>query len=119
MHILVVDDEADFLSVIQNRLSKQGFTVTTANSGEEALAKFSATEFAAVILDVKMPGIDGLSVLKEFKKQRPDVGVLLLTGHASVESAIAGVEAGAVDYLIKPVPMNDLVVRLHDIGAKK
>jgi DNA-binding response OmpR family regulator len=75
--------------------------------------------FDAMVLDVKMPGIDGIEVLRRVKRTRAELPVLLLTGHASVEAAMAGVESGAVDYLLKPVPINDLIMRLRDIASRK
>ena len=118
MHILFVDDEPDFLELMEKRLGKRGFTVTTAPGGEEALALLDGdASFDAVVLDVKMPGMDGIEVLRRIKAKRPKVPVLLLTGHASVESAMTGVETGAVDYVLKPVPLNDLIARLRDLTS--
>lgn len=119
MHILVVDDEQEFLELMTNRLQKRGFTVTIAGTGEKALELIAGQSFDAMVLDVKMPGIDGIEVLRQVKLQRPELPVLLLTGHASIEAAMTGVETGAVDYLLKPVPINDLIMRLRDIAARK
>jgi len=119
MHILVVDDEQEFLELMTNRMQKRGFTVSVASSGERALEEVERETFDAVVLDVKMPGIDGIEVLRRIKRIRPQLPVLLLTGHASVEAAMTGVETGAVDYLLKPVPINDLIMRLRDIVARK
>lgn len=118
MHILVVDDEREFLELMHNRMQKRGFTVSVAQTGEEALDMVERNSFDAVVLDVKMPGIDGIEVLRRVKKMRPELPVLLLTGHASIEVAMIGVETGAVDYLLKPVPINDLIMRLRDIAAR-
>ena len=119
MHILVVDDEHEFLELMTNRLQKRGFTVDVAPTGEQALEKVAKENFDAMVLDVKMPGIDGIEVLRRVKQMRPEMPVLLLTGHASVEAAMTGVESGAVDYLLKPVPINDLIMRLRDIASRK
>ncbi len=119
MHILVVDDEREFLELMVNRLQKRGFAVSVASSGEQALDMVEKGGFDAMVLDVKMPGIDGIEVLRRAKGIRPELPVLLLTGHASVEAAMTGVETGAVDYLLKPVPINDLIARLRDIAARK
>ncbi len=119
MHILIVDDEAEFLELMRNRLHKRGFTVSTAGSGEQALEVVGKEPFDAMVLDVKMPGMDGIEVLRRVKKMFPSLPVILLTGHASIEAAMTGVETGAVDYLLKPVPINDLIARLHDIAARK
>ena len=119
MHILFVDDEPDFLELMENRLGKRGFTITTAADGEKALALLNDNSFEAVVLDVKMPGLDGIEVLRRIKAKWPHLPVLLLTGHASVESAMTGVEIGAVDYVLKPVPLNDLIARLKELTASK
>lgn len=119
MHILVIDDELDFLELISDRLKKRGFTVATAPNGTLGLEQVQAGEFDAVVLDVKMPGIDGIEVLRRIKEIRPHLGVVLLTGHASVESAMTGVEMGAVDYLLKPASLNDLITQLRRIEARK
>lgn len=118
MHILIVDDEHEFLELMSNRLQKRGFTVSTAANGEAALELIGQRSFDAMVLDVKMPGIDGIEVLRRVKEMRPGMPVLLLTGHASIEAAMTGVESGAVDYLLKPVPINDLIMRLRDIAAR-
>ena len=119
MHILVVDDEHEFLELMNNRLQKRGFTVETAGTGEKALELVAEHAFDAMVQDVKMPGIDGIEVLRRVKRMKPELPVLLLTGHASIEAAMTGVETGAVDYLLKPVPINDLIMRLRDIASRK
>ncbi len=119
MHILIVDDEKEFLELMNNRMHKRGFTVVTANTGEKALELVAAEKFDAIVLDVKMPGIDGIETLRRIKSMHPDLPVLLLTGHASIEAAMTGVETGAVDYLLKPVPINDLIMRLRDIASRR
>ena len=119
MHILIVDDEHEFLELMKKRKKKRGFTVVGASSGEQALELVREQSFDAMVLDVKMPGIDGIEVLRRVKQMKPELPVILLTGHASVEAAMTGVETGAVDYLLKPVPINDLIMRLRDIAARK
>ena len=119
MHILIVDDEVDFLELMEKRLQKRGFTVTTAGNGEAGLEHVRQTAFDAMVLDVKMQGMDGIETLRRVKQIAPNLPVLLLTGHASVEAAMTGVETGAVDYLLKPVPLNELIMRLHDMTAGK
>ena len=119
MHILVVDDENEFLELINNRLQKRGFTVEGASTGEKALELVREQSFDAMVLDVKMPGIDGIEVLRQVKQMKPELPVILLTGHASIETAMTGVETGAVDYLLKPVSINDLVMRLRDMTTTR
>ena len=119
MHILFVDDEQEFLELMSNRLQKRGFEVTIAHEGERALELVREQSFDAMVLDVKMRGLDGIEVLRRVKEIKPELPVLLLTGHASMEVAMTGVETGAVDYLLKPVPINDLIMRLRDISTRK
>jgi DNA-binding NtrC family response regulator len=111
--ILVVDDEVDFLETLVNRLRKRRMTVHGAASGEEALQMLDQEAFDVVILDIKMPGgMDGIEVLRAIKKRRPETEVLLLTGHASVETSIEGMKLGAFDYLLKPMRLEDLLKKL-------
>lgn len=113
--ILVVDDEVDFLETIVNRLLKRKLNAIGAKSGEEAVALIKEQLFDVVLLDIKMPGgMDGIEVLREIKMIQPTVEVLLLTGHASVETSIEGMKLGAFDYLLKPVKFEEL---LQKIGA--
>ncbi len=119
-NILLVDDEEAFVQTMSKRLSKRDFDVITAFSGNEALVQLennSKTE--VVILDVKMPGIDGLETLQEIKKKYPIVEVIMLTGHATVESAIEGMKKGAFDYLMKPCDMDQLVAKATEAATKK
>lgn len=118
--ILLVDDEEPFLSTMAKRLTKRGLTVFTAISGEEALetlAKNSALE--VIILDVKMPGMDGIETLQEIKKRHPIKEVIMLTGHGTVESAIEGMKLGAFDFLLKPCDMDILMAKVDEAALKK
>ena len=110
--VLVVDDERDFLEPLVERLQLRKLQAEGVDNGEEALARLAAGPVDVVVLDVKMPGMDGLAVLKEIKSHHPLVEVVLLTGHASVESGMEGLELGAFDYLIKPVKLDDLMERI-------
>jgi DNA-binding NtrC family response regulator len=117
---LVVDDEEDFLETLVNRLNKRKIDTTGAKSGEEALELMKQKLFDVVILDVKMPGgMDGIEALREMKKLQPLAEVLLLTGHASVETSIEGMKLGAFDYLLKPVKLEELLVKLAEAFEKK
>ena len=103
---LVVDDEEDFLETLVNRMNKRNIDTTGAKSGEDALDLMKEKLFDVVILDVKMPGgMDGIETLREMKKIQPLTEVLLLTGHASVETSIEGMKLGAFDYILKPVKL--------------
>ena len=113
--ILVVDDEVDFSETIVNRLQKRKLDATGVTSGEEAVALLKEQLFGVIILDIKMPGgMDGIETLLEIKKIQPLAEVLLLTGHASVETSIEGMKLGAFDYCLKPLKFEEL---LQKIGA--
>ncbi len=118
--VLVVDDETDFLETIVNRLLKRKIDATGVPGGEAALALMKEKNFDVVLLDIKMPGgMDGIEVLKESKKIQPLTEVILLTGHASVETSIEGMNSGAFDYLIKPVKFAELLEKLIAAFEKK
>ena len=119
-NIMIVDDEAPFVETITKRLSKKGFSVVGAYSGDEALKKLESNRMIdVVILDVKMPGMDGIDTLKEIKKKFPLLEVIMLTGHATVESAIDGMKLGAFDYLMKPCEMDQLLDKIGEAKDKK
>ena len=118
--VLVVDDEVDFLETIVNRLKKRKLDATGVTSGEEALELLGEKLFDVVLLDIKMPGgIDGIEALREIKKIQPIAEVILLTGHASVETSIEGMRLGAFDYLLKPVKFEDLLQKMAAAFEKK
>jgi len=117
--ILLVDDEVDFLAPLRKRLSKREFLVEEAHSGEAAIEILTEYEADVVVLDVKMPGMDGISALHLIKQKWPLVEVIMLTGHASMEAAIRGMELGAFDYLMKPVDFTELCNKLEDAGMRK
>lgn len=116
-HILLVDDEKDFVETLAERLDNRGFAVATVFSGDEALAWLDEHDTDVVILDVVMPGKDGMETLKEIKNKKPLIEVVMLTGHATVQTAIDGMKLGAYDYLMKPTDMGDLVAKVE--GAQK
>jgi DNA-binding NtrC family response regulator len=119
-NVLVVDDEEDFLDTLMNRLKKRNIDTVGCRSGEEALEEIKNKTFDVVILDIKMPGgMDGIETLREIKKIQPDAEVLLLTGHASVETSIEGMKLGAYDYLLKPIKLEDLLEKLAQALEKK
>jgi two-component system, OmpR family, response regulator CpxR len=119
VRLLLVDDEEQFLEVLAERLEARNFDVRTAFSGDEAIAKLQEQESDVVILDVLMPGKDGLETLKEIKQLRPIVEVIMLTGHATVETAIEGMKLGAYDYLMKPSETEDLVTKISKAYHRK
>ena len=117
--VLLVDDETEFLETLVKRLTKRRLDVIGTTSGGEALSILAETPVDVVVLDVKMPGMDGIETLKEIKKLRPSVEVIMLTGHANVEVAIQGMELGAFDYLMKPMDIDELLYKLQDAYKKK
>jgi len=117
--IMVVDDEEDFLETIVKRLRRRRVDVTGVESGLEALRKLEEEPFDVVILDVKMPDMDGIDVLKRIKKRWPRVEVIMLTGHASVESGIQGLQHGAFDYVMKPAELDDLMEKVRRAHQRK
>lgn len=118
--VLVIDDEADFVETIVNRLLKRKVEATGVPSGEAAIELLKKELFDVVMLDVKMPGgMDGIEVLKEIKKLQPLTEVVLLTGHASVETSVEGLKLGAFDYLLKPVKFPELIEKLVAAFEKK
>jgi len=118
--IMLVDDEATFVETMAKRLSKRDITALTAFSGKEALEKLKTNMMLDVIvLDVQMPGMDGLETLKEIKNTSPLTEVIMLTAHATVESAIDGMKLGAFDYLRKPCDIDTLVGKVTEAVQKK
>ncbi len=118
-NVLLVDDEADFLETLLKRMKKRNVNVKGVKSGEEALEFLKQNPVDVVVLDVKMPGIDGIQALREIKKMYPLIEAIMLTGHASLEVAIEGMELGAFDYLMKPIDIDDLLYKIQDAYEKK
>jgi DNA-binding NtrC family response regulator len=112
--VLLVDDEEEFVSALSERLMLRGIEVDTALNGEEALARLVEKEFEVVILDVMMPGLGGLEVLRQIKSTHPNTQVILLTGHGSTREGIEGMRLGAFDYLIKPVDIEEMLEKMKE-----
>jgi len=119
MKLMLVDDEERFLSTTKKLLERKGYEVLTATSGPQALEILRTTNVHVVILDVKMPGMDGNATLVEIKRQYPMTEVIMLTGHATVESAVDGLKSGAMDYLMKPTDIEDLVAKAEEAYARR
>ncbi len=117
--VLLVDDERDFLEVLTRRLGKRDVNVEGVSSGEEALQYLQAKPIDVAVLDVKMPGMDGLTALREIKKLNPLIEVIMLTGHASLEVALEGMRSGAFDYLMKPAEIDELLYKIQDAHRAK
>ncbi|MGB5615861.1 MAG: response regulator [Desulfobacterales bacterium] len=118
--IMLVDDEVPFVETMVKRLAKRNIETTTAFSGEECLERLKTNQnLDVIILDVKMPGIDGLETLKEIKTASPLIEVIMLTGHATIELAIDGMKLGAYDFLMKPCDIDELVRKVAEAAKKK
>ncbi len=119
-NVLLVDDEVPFVETMTKRLTKRDLDVSSAFNGQEALDILEKSRsIEVVILDVKMPGMDGLETLQKIRKKYPLVEVVMLTGHATVESAIDGMKLGAFDYLMKPCEMDILISKVGEAAKKK
>jgi len=118
--VLLADDEAPFVETLTRRLTRKGFVTLKAFSGPEALDCLSRRgDPDVVLLDVKMPGMDGIETLRAIKRHHPLVEVILLTGHASVETAIEGMKLGAFDFLLKPCGMEQLTGKLLEAKERR
>lgn len=117
--VLLVDDEVDFLDTLSERMRTRGMEVSTSSSGAEALKKVEQESYDVIILDLMMPGVDGLEALKILKEKKPELQVILLTGHASVEKGIEAMKLGAMDFLEKPADLSQLTEKIKKAQAKK
>jgi len=112
--LLLVDDEKDFIETLAERLQLRDFNVATALSGDEAIKLVEENEFDVIVLDVQMPGKDGVETLKEIKNIEQLSQVIMLTGHATVKTAIEGMKNGAFDYLMKPTDTDELIEMINN-----
>jgi len=117
--ILLVDDEVDFVEMLSLRLNEVGERVTPAYSGRESLEILEQKNIDVVILDIRMPGMDGIETLREIKKRFPLVEVMMLTGHGTTETAVEGMKLGAFDYLMKPADFDELLLKLENARKRK
>ena len=117
--ILLVDDEVVFTTNMGKLLTNRGYKVTSANSGDAAIQALEKEHFDVVVLDLKMPGMDGLATLKEIKKLGLFTETLILTGHGSIDTALEAIKLGAYDYLTKPCEIDDLVGKIEGAWQKK
>ncbi len=116
-NVLIVDDEKDFVEMFGLRLQEAGERVYRAYSGRECLEKLGKEKIDVVVLDIKMPGMDGIETLKEIRKRSPIVEVIMLTGHGTIETAVQGMKLGAYDYLLKPADIDEITEKIE--GARK
>lgn len=119
IRVLLVDDEKEFVDVLAERLETRDFIVEKAFSGDEALTVMGEKEVDVIVLDVLMPGKDGVATLQELKKLNPILEVIMLTGHGSVDTAVEGMKLGAFDYLMKPTETRDLVEKIVKAYKRK
>jgi len=116
--ILLIDDEEEFVTTLAQRLEYRGYTAQTAPDGQTGIDILVNSSFDIVILDLMMPGINGIDTLKQIKNNLPDLPVILLTGHGSTKAGIEGMHLGALDYLMKPLDINDLINKIS-LALKK
>ena len=118
--VLLVDDEREFTAIISQRLIRRNYSVISACSGRDALTRLAQNnDIDVVILDVKMPELDGVETLKLIKKKWPLVEVLMLTAHSTIDSAISAIKLGAIDYMMKPIEMDQLVIKIDKAAGRK
>ena len=118
-NVLLIDDEQQFLKVLEERLETRGLKVNTATSGEDALTLVDDRNFDAIVLDLAMPGIDGIETLRLLKEKNPDLEIIMLTGHATVQKGIEAMKLGAEDFLEKPVDLSVLLERISEAKNKR
>lgn len=118
-NVLLVDDEEQFLDALSQRLEARGLKVKAVTSGEDAVDQVEDHNFDAIIVDLAMPGIDGIETLKRIKEKRPDLEIIMLTGHATVKSGIEAMKLGADDFLEKPVDLNVLLEKIGEAKHKR
>ncbi len=117
--VLLVDDEEQFLKVLSQRLEGRGIKVDTSTSGEDALKRVEGKDFDAIILDLAMPGMSGIETLKRIRSENPDIQIIMLTGHSSVEKGVEAIKAGAVDFLEKPADLNKIMEKIAEAKRKR
>jgi two-component system, OmpR family, response regulator len=119
LRVLVVDDEADFLETIVKRLQRRKIDASGVDGGKKALEIVENERFDVVVLDILMPGMDGIETLKLLKKKKPFIEVIILTGHGSVESGLQGMQFGAFDYIMKPAELDELLEKIQQAYERK
>jgi DNA-binding NtrC family response regulator len=117
--ILLVDDEVDFTENMSRLLQNRGYVVTAVHSGQDAIEALDHKPYDIMVLDMKMPGMDGISTLREVKRRNLSTATLFLTGHGAVDTALEAMKLGAYDYLTKPCEIDELVEKIEGAGQKK
>ena len=116
--VLLVDDEVDFTDTTKTLLENRGYDVTEVNSGDSAIRTLGQEKYDVMVLDLKMPGMDGISTLKEIKKLQLHTQILVLTGHGAIDTALEAIKLGAYDYLTKPCDIDELTEKVEDAMKK-
>lgn len=117
--VLLVDDEEDFLRTLAERLETRGLKVTTASNGEDALGSIEKQVFDLIVLDLAMPGLDGLETLKRIKARQPEAEIIMLSGQGSIRTSIEAMKLGACDFLQKPVDIGELMNKISEAKEKR
>ncbi len=117
--VLLVDDEEQFLKVLSQRMEGRGLKVDTSTSGEDAINRVKGKDFDAIVLDLAMPGMNGIETLKRIRSENPDVQIIMLTGHGNLEKGVEAIKAGAVDFLEKPADMNKIMEKIAEAKNKR
>lgn len=116
--IMLVDDEEEFTNALSERMESRGMTVVTADSGQVAIERAEKEAFDAIILDMMMPGMDGIETLKRLHEINPNLQIIMLTGHATLEKGIEAVKLGAMDFLEKPADIQKLMEKIKEAKIK-
>lgn len=119
INILLVDDEPDFVETMTKRFRIRKIPVASAANGQDALKLLEQREFDVAILDVRMPGMDGLELLRRIRVKHPLTEVIMLTGHASLETGMQGMSLGAFDYVLKPADFDDLLDKVRRAAERR
>jgi DNA-binding NtrC family response regulator len=117
--VLLVDDEVDFVDVLAKRMEARGLDVDVAYDGEQALDKSRSRRYDAFVLDLAMPGMSGMEVLRKLREENPDRQIILLTGHGNVQAAVEATHLGAMDFLEKPTDIKTLLERIREARARR
>src|SRR3990172_4389980 len=117
--VLLIDDEENFTTALSERMEARGVKAVTASNGSQALELVENENFDAIILDMIMPGMDGIETLKRLLEKNPDLQIILLTGHATVQKGIEALKLGAADFIEKPAGVQQLIQKVKDAKAKR
>jgi DNA-binding NtrC family response regulator len=117
--VLITDDEARFRTTLSKMLGARGLAVQSVGSGEEALKELAVQPYDVVLLDIRMPGMGGMEALRRIKEEHPEVEVIMLSGHANLDVAIELLKLGAYDYLLKPCPLQEVLLKIDNAFDKK